>query len=385
MAGVFDDFGGKYASMANSLRPIKKTPTGIFPVDLYTDGGFPEGQISLIAGKYHGGKTTMALKAIGQSQLKYPDKHHFWFDMEGAFDLAIDKAIDHGVDLDKVTILRPDTGGEVTDLICKLIDENCEKVGTITIDSVNDLINHKEFDKDADEHQIAFNASIVTKLLKRVKSKLNSKSFSEEDRPVVILISQIRANLGFGFKDYKIPGAKALEHEPAVILVTNAGQTWEDKTNDELAMQQFKVTFDKIKVSSFNVKATEYIMCIGRNQTLSNGELIPTGFIDDIDFVISQAKSLDMHNNGRAKQVFFTPELDQISFKSKDEVLLFFYTNLEQYALLKSRIMAKRREVKKILNSEIYMDYIHHISEHNKKTSGKKSKTKEEDIEVEAS
>lgn len=359
MAGIFDGFGGKYAAFANELRPIKKTPTGIFPVDLYTDGGVPEGQITLVAGKYHGGKTSMALKTVGQNQRKYPNKHSFWFDMEGAFDTAIDKALDHGVDLSRLTILRPDTGGEVTDLICDLIENNPSKVGMIVIDSVNDLINHKEFEKDADEHQIAFNASIVTKLLKRVKAKLNSKSFSEEERPTVLLISQIRANLGFGFKDYKIPGAKALEHEPALILVTNAGQTWEDKTNDELSLQQFKVTFDKVKVSSFNVKATEYIMCIGRNQTLSDGTPISTGFVDDINFVMSQAKSLELHNNGKSKQIFHTPELDQISFKSKDEITNFFYTNEEQYALLKARILAARRESKKILNNEVYMEYVH--------------------------
>lgn len=359
MANVFENFGGKYAQIASQLKPLRKMPTGVYPIDFYLDGGFPEGQINLIAGKYHGGKTTLAMKTIGQCQLKYPHKRSFWFDMEGAFDLATEKAKDHGIDLDNLTVLRPDTGGEVADLICNLIDEHTEDVGVIVIDSVNDLINHKEFDKDADEHQIAYNASIVTKLLKRIKAKLNSNSFSSQELPTILLISQIRANLGFGFKDYKIPGAKALEHEPATILVTNAGQTWEDKTNDEMAFQQFKVAFDKVKVSSFNIKATEYTMCIGRDQVLSDGTPIPTGFIDDIDFVISQSKALNMHNNGRAKQIFYTPELDQISFKSKDEVICFFYSNPEQYAILKARLLAKRREVKKILNNEIYLDYIH--------------------------
>jgi RecA/RadA recombinase len=206
--GKLDDALALHSKVASELKMPRKTPTGIYPVDFYLDGGFAEGFIHVVAGKYKGGKTTMLMKTIANSQLKYPHKQQFWFDFEGTFDSH--KAADHGIDLNNLIIVRPENGAEAADMISVLVDERCESIGIIAIDSLNRMTNPKEFEKDADEHTIAYNASIVTKLLSRVGSKLNNKSMRTEDKPTILAVSQIRSNIGFGFKDYKIPGARAL-------------------------------------------------------------------------------------------------------------------------------------------------------------------------------
>lgn len=353
--GKLEDSISTYGRLASELKTIKKTPTGIFPVDFYLDGGAMEGRIFVAAGKYHGGKTTMLYKLISQSQKKYTKKMSYIFDIEGTFEPS--KALDHGVDLNRLIILRPETGGEAADMICSLLVDRAEDIGVIGIDSVNKLTNSKEFDKDADDHTIAYNASIMTKLLNRVVNKLNSLSFTHE-LPIVFCISQIRANMGFGFKDYKIPGAKALEHDASTILVTNQGKVYEDVPNKEIAFSDFNVIFDKVKSSSFNVNKIEYTMCVGRDQKFADGSSIPTGFVDDWNFVLAQAKSLGMHSGGGPKQHLNTPELEEIVFKNQDEMLALFYANEDVYARFKDRVLAKRREHKRILGNEPYMEYI---------------------------
>lgn len=350
-----DDALSLRSRLASQLKTPKKIPIGIFSVDMYLDGGVVEGAINTIAGPYHGGKTSAAMKITAQAQLKYPHKHHFWFDIEGTFDTS--KAIDHGIDLNKLSIVRPETGGETADMMCALIDAKPHTTGVIVIDSLNTLLNSKEFDKEADEHTMAYNASIVTKLLNRVGNKLNSISF-EGDIPTVVAISQIRANLGFGFKDYIIPGAKALVHNSSIILVTKQGKVYEDTENKEMAMADFVVTFDKVKTSSFHIKQTDYSMVIGRDQIFANGEKIPTGFIDDFKFTLPMLKYLGMHGGGGMKQFIDSPELDQVFFKNQEEIMNFLYTNPVIYTRLKDRMFTKRREMKRILNNEPYMDYI---------------------------
>lgn len=353
--GKLDDALSPYVRLASELKVPRKTPTGIFPVDFYLDGGFAEGFIHVVAGKYKGGKTTMLMKAIANSQKKYPHKQNFWFDFEGTFDMT--KAVDHGIDLSRLHIVRPETGGEAADLICLMIDERCSDIGIIAIDSLNRIVNAKEFDKEADEHTIAYNAEIVTKLLKRVGAKLNSMSFKTEDRPTVLAVSQIRANIGFGFKDYKIPGAKALEHDASCILVCNPGREFEDKKNNELALAEFKVIFDKVKVSSFHIHQVEYAMCIGRAQVFENGEPIPTGFVDDFNFVKGLLKDYGMLGGGSTKQKILTPELEEINFKNQNEMMYLLYSDEGIYARLKDRILTKRREDKRLISIEPYMEY----------------------------
>jgi len=50
--------------MKGSFRPIDKAPTGIWGVDIITEGGFPRGRNTLIYGGPGTGKTFFAMQFL---------------------------------------------------------------------------------------------------------------------------------------------------------------------------------------------------------------------------------------------------------------------------------------------------------------------------------
>ncbi len=346
-----------YAYKASERSLVDRIPTGVFPIDFYLDGGLAKKQIALLWGPYSGGKTTLALKATAQAQAMYPDRVGLWIDAENAFDYS--KAIDHGVDLDRLVIAHPPTGGAASDLICEWITTDSKAIAIIVVDSLNALLNKKELDKSVDDTTIALNAAVVSMMMKRVNHELNMK-FDTGDVPPVLMIGQARANMGYGYAEYKNTAAFASKHFVSTMLKCTASKAEESKTSDELSLLNLKVSFEKVRQSSFPVPVVEYDMVVGRDHILYGEEKALTGFVDDFAFVIKQAKEYGLHGGSSTKQKLLTPELDQLVFGKLDEMKEFFYQNPAQYAKFKWRLIEARRAGKLIITKGV-TPYLEHI------------------------
>ena len=83
----------------------ERIPTGVFPVDLATGGGFPQGCMSIIYGPESAGKTNLALRLVRQAQIMFPDKMCVFVDVERSLDQVWVKRM--GLDPERLGHLKP--------------------------------------------------------------------------------------------------------------------------------------------------------------------------------------------------------------------------------------------------------------------------------------
>ena len=165
-------------------------------------GGYVEGRLYEIWGQESAGKTTLAINGLVQAQLKHKDKAVMVIDVEHRFDT--NWAQQHGVDLDRLIVVQPNTAEEVAD---QLKDANRSGLfSMIVLDSIGAMLPEKEMDKDAGDATVGLHAKLVTRMVKIAASTAYTTG------TVVIFINQVRANIGGYGADVDTPGGYALKH-----------------------------------------------------------------------------------------------------------------------------------------------------------------------------
>src|SRR5580658_4335129 len=91
-------------------------PTGFEALDRALGGGLPRGRITELFGGPSGGKTTLALEIVAHAQEN--GLSAAWIDAEHAFDPAY--AMQRGVSLEKLPVVRADTAEEAVAVVGKL-------------------------------------------------------------------------------------------------------------------------------------------------------------------------------------------------------------------------------------------------------------------------
>jgi recombination protein RecA len=121
-------------------NPGELLTTGSISLDYALGGGIPRGRISLFWGEAGTGKTWQALRMMSAELSKFPEKTALWIDTEGSFDAQ--RALDLGVDLDRVQVLSGNTAEEIITPLAKvkklmLEGKDCCFIG---LDSVKALV-----------------------------------------------------------------------------------------------------------------------------------------------------------------------------------------------------------------------------------------------------
>lgn len=165
-------------------------------------GGYVEGRLYEIWGQESAGKTTLAINGMVQAQKKHPDKAVMMIDVEHRFDA--NWARQHGVDLDRLMVVQPNTAEEVSDQLKDSVASNLFSM--IVLDSIGAMLPEKELEKDAGDATVGLHAKLVTRMVKTAAGKafLNGT--------VVIFINQVRAAIGSYGADTTTPGGYALKH-----------------------------------------------------------------------------------------------------------------------------------------------------------------------------
>lgn len=228
---ILPELGGK---MYN--EEIKTISTGSEIIDKYTGiGGFPFGKIVEILGQEASGKTTLALSVIAQAQKK--GLRCAFIDAEQS--MSKNRAIELGVDFNKLFICQPDYGEQALNVVDALVNDGSVKI--IVIDSVSALVPKAELEGEMNDATIGLMARNMGKALRKITGPTNKNSV------LVIFINQIRAMIGgFGFGPRETTsGGNALKFYASIRI--DMRRTGNNKKGEKLISTNHKVTIKKNK------------------------------------------------------------------------------------------------------------------------------------------
>jgi recombination protein RecA len=197
-------------------EPGEFISTGCLSLDVSIGkGGIPVGRVTEIYGSEGSAKTTIAL-SIARSAIKL-GKKVLYVEVENVLDYDLVYGIIGEVfDKDKFILIQPNTAEETLDIIEKGIASN--EFGLIVLDSIGALAPEVEKEKDIDELQMGTTPKLLAKFFRRnVYAIRNSKT-------ALLLINQVRDNIGSYAKSFSVPGGHALKHFSALIIALSKGQ-----------------------------------------------------------------------------------------------------------------------------------------------------------------
>lgn len=210
---IEDAFGGHVVSLdSKTLYEGRVLPTGCFTLDVATGiWGLPFSKIIEVHGENGSGKTTLCLHCAKSIQrlggfVTYIDVEH---------DLSRRYIEDLGIDLGRFILVQPECAEDALDgAIAALDGHNSDAPMLMVLDSVAALCPRKELEGDMDDQQIALQARLVSKFLRKFRSKLG-----KAENVIFIMTNQVRNKIGVMWGDPSItPGGKALKFYASVRI-----------------------------------------------------------------------------------------------------------------------------------------------------------------------
>jgi recombination protein RecA len=146
-------------------------------------GGYPLGRIVEIYGPEASGKSTLAMHAIAQAQLR--GGICAYIDAEHALDTSY--AANLGININDLIISQPDYGEQALDIAEMLVRSG--SVDIIVIDSVAALVPKAELDGDMGDVHVGLQARLMSQALRKLTPIVH------KSKTVLIFINQIRHNI----------------------------------------------------------------------------------------------------------------------------------------------------------------------------------------------
>ena len=208
------DHGEGVGSFGGALLQADRVPTGLFPLDLALGGGFPRGKVSIVYGPESSGKTNIALLAIAQHQMLWPEKICVLIDIENGFDPGWAQKL--GVNTDKLVVIKPAYGEQIVDIIeSALYTDDC---GMVAIDSIAAIIGTAEAEASAERASVGGSSLLVGKLCRKVTLALGAME-KRGSSPTVVFINQIRSKVGIVYGNPEtMPGGNAPKFAASMIV-----------------------------------------------------------------------------------------------------------------------------------------------------------------------
>jgi recombination protein RecA len=230
---------GKGAIMRLGDEPDKKievTPSGSIALDIALGvGGYPKGRIIEIYGPESSGKTTLALHAIAQAQLK--GGYVAFIDAEHALDAQYAKKL--GVDIDNLLLSQPDTGEQALEIVEALVRSG--SVDTVVIDSVAALVPEAEINGDMGDSHVGLQARLMSQAMRKLSGIINKTNTT------AIFINQIREKVGIMFGNPETtPGGRALKFYSSIRLEIRRSEALKDGTDVTGSKAKIKVVKNKV-------------------------------------------------------------------------------------------------------------------------------------------
>lgn len=190
------DYGGSVVQKGDdTYEDSPRLPTGIFPFDLASGGGFPMGRVSIVYGPESSNKTNLCLKAIGQGQILYPDKQAVFVDAEGTYTKSW--AAQMGVDTSRLVVVTPECAEQAVDMVEAFL--YADDVFSVTLDSMAAMTTTNEIESEAGKVAVGGAALLVGKMLRKINISFNRMRNQGLHPPAFMAINQIRNKIGVMF------------------------------------------------------------------------------------------------------------------------------------------------------------------------------------------
>ena len=252
----------------NAIEPIEAISTHSLGLDMALGiGGLPKGRIVEIYGPESSGKTTLAIHAIAEAQLK--GGIAAFIDAEHAFDRFYAQKL--GVDIENLLISQPDNGEQALEIADNLIRSGA--IDIIVIDSVAALTPKSEIEGEMGDSKMGVQARLMSQALRKLAGTINRTGCC------CIFINQLREKIGVMFGNPETtPGGNALKFYASIRLdIRRIGQI---KDGDQVSGNRTKVKIVKNKLAP-PFKTTEFDIMYGEGIS-KVGEIIDLGVDDNI-------------------------------------------------------------------------------------------------------
>ena len=203
----------KKLALGSEIEQVQFAKTPSFGLTRALNGGFPYGRQVLIYGNKSSGKSSFCLQIIADAQKE--GKVCAWIDAEMTFDQNWARTL--GVDIDSLIV---STARTINDMVDVAVDLMKSGIDLIVVDSISALLPAVYFEKDSDElkqlentKQIGAEARDMTNAVKMLNYANN-----QEKPTLLILISQIRNNLGAMYVSQIPTGGKAVQFYSSTII-----------------------------------------------------------------------------------------------------------------------------------------------------------------------
>lgn len=228
MSSLCKDFGKESIRFANEYEGKTRSPFGVDRLDTFLGGGTLFGNFSVLFGGDGVGKTTLVYMKIAYVQNKGGTA--VLIDMERSFNE--ERAKQFGVNLKELILVdEVKDAEEALDIIIRL--SASKAIDFIALDSVQALSPRAEnetkkgVEKSVAEDEYALLARKLSKFLRM------SAGYIHRGRIEVLLIAQVRMNLGGFIALEDLSGGKALRHWSTLILYMRKGSKADAPTKKE--------------------------------------------------------------------------------------------------------------------------------------------------------
>ena len=253
----------------NKKLDVESVPTGSIGLDYALGiGGLPKGRIIEIYGPESGGKTTVTLHAIAETQ-KLGGMAAF-IDVEHALDPVYAKSL--GVDIDHLIVSQPDTGEQAREIMETLARSGA--IDIVVLDSVAAMVTKAEIDGEIGDSFVGVQARLMSAAMRKLTSVISKSN------TVAIFINQVREKIGVMYGNPETtPGGRALKFYASVRIEVRKGEKIVD--DGEIIGYTTKCKVVKNKVAP-PFKETQFDMIFGEGISRL-GEIITMG--EELGFI----------------------------------------------------------------------------------------------------
>lgn len=253
----------------NKKLDVESVPTGSIGLDYALGiGGLPKGRIIEIYGPESGGKTTVTLHAIAETQ-KLGGMAAF-IDVEHALDPVYAKSL--GVDIDHLIVSQPDTGEQALEIMETLARSGA--IDIVVLDSVAAMVTKAEIDGEIGDSFVGVQARLMSAAMRKLTSVISKSN------TVAIFINQVREKIGVMYGNPETtPGGRALKFYASVRIEVRKGEKIVD--DGEIIGYTTKCKVVKNKVAP-PFKETQFDMIFGEGISRL-GEIITMG--EELGFI----------------------------------------------------------------------------------------------------
>ncbi|UBV42424.1 recombinase RecA [Deinococcus taeanensis] len=300
---------------AESKLDVQAVSTGSLSLDLALGvGGVPKGRVTEIYGPESGGKTTLALSIVAQSQ-KAGGTCAF-IDAEHALDPVYARAL--GVNTDELLVSQPDNGEQALEIMELLVRSGA--VDVVVVDSVAALTPRAEIEGEMGDSLPGLQARLMSQALRKLTAILSKTGTA------AIFINQVREKIGVMYGNPETTtGGRALKFYASVRLdVRKIGQPV--KLGNDAIGNTVKVKTVKNKVAP-PFKEVELTLMYGK------------GF-DQLSDLVTLASDMEIIKKAGS---FYSYNDERIG-QGKEKAIAFIAERPEMEAEIRTRVLGAIKE-----------------------------------------